>query len=362
MKINVRPFIENLKSINAVIADFVYIDCDSDEFAFYMSTDTQAMKIPLEITDIKDDEKKVYVINKNEFVHLMGYAKEFIELDGDYSYNANDSQIKGKFEKNENYADELESRKILFDNEDDYDEFMEVTPSIMSSITRGSIFVAPDSIKKAERFLDIQNKKVFSYSNYRIYIDDINIDKQGLLSDEVIKSVQSLGVGTIVKSNKESYLVTNAQRSIFEYFAVPNDVDFHPFFMEGFQKKLSDTKTFNRIKFNITELKSKLDYISYYANKNSNQMCFFKTYGDKILISDGDINSIEINDSEIEKTEEFEEMSVPLNCGTLQLMTSKVGKDAESLTMYVSNKNENKLVVIVFGDSNETVILAKLNI
>ena len=171
MKISTKPFSENLKSITNVISDFIYIDCtDKSNYAFYVSTDTQAMKIPLEITDVTDDEKQIYVINKIEFTHLVSYAKEFITLNADYSYTANNGQIKGKFEKNEGYAEELESRKVLFDNEDEYEEFMEVTPSIMNAITSGGIFVAPDSIKPSERFLDIQHSKVFSYSNFKIYI------------------------------------------------------------------------------------------------------------------------------------------------------------------------------------------------
>ena len=364
MKISTKPFSENLKSITNVIADFVYIDCtDESNYAFYVSTDTQAMKIPLEITDVTDDEKQIYVINKIEFTHLVSYAKEFITLNADYSYTANNGQIKGKFEKNEGYAEELESRKVLFDNEDEYEEFMEVTPSIMNAITSGGIFVAPDSIKPSERFLDIQHSKVFSYSNYKIYMDDIDMEdgKEGLLSNEVLKSIQSLGIGAIVKSNNDSYLCTNAQRSIFEYFSTPNDVDFHPLFSEKFQKKLEESKSFNKISFNIEELRAKLDYLSFYANKNPNKMCYLNIKDDeKFFISTDENTFVEVS-AEITKTEEFDEMSVPIDCSAMQLILSKVGKDAETWNMYISNNPSNKLIITTFGDSNETVILAKLN-
>lgn len=362
MRISIKPFLENLKSISNVVADFIYIDCSGDDYAFYISTDVQAVKIPLDISEISDDEKKIYVINKVEFMHLVTYVKDCIVLSGDYSYASSDGQIKGKFEKNEDYCDELESRKILFDDEDEYDDFMEVTPSIMSAITSGSIFVSPDSIKPSERFLDIQNSKVFSYSNFKIYMDDIDVDKEGLFSSEVVKSIQSLGVGTIVKSNKDSYFLTNAQRSIFEYFSTPNDVDFHPLFAERFQNNLNETKTFNKIEFDISELKNKLDYVSFYANKNPNSMCFLKMNSDgKFFISTDENTSVEVAVN-VTKNEEFDDMSVPVDCSALQMIVSKVGKECEKLNMYVSNDASKKLIVIMFGDTNETVILAKINV
>ena len=363
MQISTKPFSENLKSIVNVISDFIYIDCtDESNYAFYVSTDTQAMKIPLEITEVTEDEKQIYVINKIEFTHLVSYVKDFITLNSDYSYTANNGQIKGKFEKNDGYADELESRKILFDNEDEYEEFMEVTPSLMNAITSGGIFVAPDSIKPSERFLDIQHSKVFSYSDYKIYMNDIDMDenKEGLLSNEVVKSIQSLGIGAIVKSNNDSYLCTNAQRSIFEYFSTPNDVDFHPLFSEKFQNKLTESKSFNKIAFNIEELKAKLDYLSFYANKNPNKMCCLNIKDEKFFISTDENTFVEVS-AEVTKTEEFDEMSVAIDCSAMQLILSKVGKDAETWNMYISNNPSKKLIITTFGDSNETVILAKLN-
>ena len=363
MQISTKPFSENLKSIVNVVSDFIYIDCtDESNYAFYVSTDTQAMKIPLEITEVTNDEKQIYVINKTEFTHLVSYVKDFITLNADYSYTANNGQIKGKFEKNDGYADELESRKILFDNEDEYKEFMEVTPSLMNAITSGGIFVAPDSIKPSERFLDIQHSKVFSYSDYKIYMNDIDMDenKEGLLSNEVVKSIQSLGIGAIVKSNNDSYLCTNAQRSIFEYFSTPNDVDFHPLFSEKFQNKLIESKSFNKIVFNIEELRAKLDYLSFYANKNPNKMCYLNIKDEAFFISTDENTFVEVS-AEVTKTEEFNEMSVPIDCSAMQLILSKVGKDAETWNMYISNNPSNKLIITTFGDTNETVILAKLN-
>lgn len=363
MQISTKPFSENLKSIVNVVSDFIYIDCtDESNYAFYVSTDTQAMKIPLEITEVTNDEKQIYVINKTEFTHLVSYVKDFITLNADYSYTANNGQIKGKFEKNDGYADELESRKILFDNEDEYKEFMEVTPSLMNAITSGGIFVAPDSIKPSERFLDIQHSKVFSYSDYKIYMNDIDMDenKEGLLSNEVVKSIQSLGIGAIVKSNNDSYLCTNAQRSIFEYFSTPNDVDFHPLFSEKFQNKLIESKSFNKIVFNIEELRAKLDYLSFYANKNPNKMCYLNIKDETFFISTDENTFVEVS-AEVTKTEEFNEMSVPIDCSAMQLILSKVGKDAETWNMYISNNPSNKLIITTFGDTNETVILAKLN-
>ena len=44
------------------------------------------------------------------------------------------------------------------------------------------------------------------------------------------------------------------------------------------------------------------------------------------------------------------------------VFTSKVGKESETINMYVSSSSENKLVLISFGDSKEMVIIAKLNV
>ena len=362
MKISTKCLLENFKSINSIISDFVYIDCtDESNYGFYVSTDTQATKIPLNISEISEDEKMIYVINKSEFMHLISYASEYISLNSNYEYSSNEGQMKGKFEKNEGFAEELESRKILFDNENEYDDFMEITPSIMNSLTKGSIFVAPDSIKPSERFLDIKNGKVFSYSNFKIYEDDIMVKEEGLLSLEIIKSIQSLGVGAIVKSNKNSYLISNAQRSIFEYFSTPNDVDFHPLFSDKFQKKLSECKNFNHVKFDISELRDKLDYISYYANKNKNSMCFLKYIDDSVFIYTDDNTFVKLSKCEFDKHEEFSDFSVTIDCSALQMVVAKLSKDCETLNFYVSNKDENKLILMIFGDSNETVIFSKLN-
>jgi hypothetical protein len=360
MRISVKPFLENLKSVSNVVSDFVYIDCaDENNHAFYVSTDTQAMKIPLDITNILDNEKKVYVINKSEFLHIISYAKEDMLLNSEYEYNVNDV-FKGKFSKNEDYADELPSRKVLFDNENEYTMFMEVTPSILKGISSGSIFVEPDSIKASERFLDIQNSKVFSYSSFRIYMDNIAVEGEGILSNEVIKSIESMGAGAIVLRNKMSYLITNAQRSIFEYFSIPNDVDIHPLFSEKFQNSLNKTKGFNAITFNVDEFKSKLEYISFYCNKTKNHMCFLKATDSEFSLSIDE--SMVSFSAEMRKTEEFDEMSVPLDSSTLQLIVSKIGKDCEKLTMYVSSETSNKLVMFVFGDSDETVVMSKINV
>lgn len=363
MKIYVKAIKENLKSILNVVADFVYIDCtDESNYALYVSTDIQAIKVPLEITDVKDDEKQIYVINKIEFTHLVPYVNEFIILNSDYSYSANDNSIKGRFEKNEGYSEELESRKILFDRESEYSDFAEITPSIMEGINRGSIFVSPDSIKSSEKFLDIKENKVFSYSKMRIYINDIGIEYDGLLSNEVIKAIQSLGVGAIIKKNEESFLLMDAQKSIFIYQSIPLDVDFHPVLEDKFKGKIEQVKGFNKITVNIEDLRNKLDYISFYSSRNPNNMAFLTIEDGKILLSTDENTKVELPIVDMVKAEEFDEMSVPFDCSTLQLVTTKIGKDCENLVWCVSSNDDYKLMLLEFGDSNEMVIIAKLNL
>lgn len=363
MKIYSKALMENLKAISGIVCDFVYLDTtDSSNYALYISTDVQAVKVPLEITDVSDDESKVYVINKIEFCHLIPYVNEYLVLNGDYSYNANNGAIKGKFESNSAYEGELESRKSIFDNEDSYTDFAEITPTVFQNIMSGSIFVAPDSVKPSEKFLDIKDGKVFSYSKMRIYINDIAVENEGLLSNEVIKSIQSLGIGTIIKKNEESLLLTNPQRSIFEYFSTPNNVEFHPVLEDKFKGKIEQVKTFNKITVNIEELRSKLDYISFYASRNPNSMCFLTVENDTLSLSTDENTFVNVPTVSIEKTEEFDVLSVPFDSSCLQLVTSKIGKDCENLTWYVSSDNNNKLMLIQFGDSEETVIIAKLNL
>ena len=363
MKIYSKALMENLKAISGIVCDFVYLDTtDPSNYALYISTDVQAVKVPLEITDVADDESKVYVINKIEFCHLVPYVNEYLVLNGDYSYNANNGAIKGKFESNSAYEGELESRKSIFDNEDSYTDFAEITPTVFQNIMSGSIFVAPDSVKPSEKFLDIKDGKVFSYSKMRIYINDIAVENEGLLSNEVIKSIQSLGIGTIIKKNDESLLLTNPQRSIFEYFSTPNNVEFHPVLEDKFKGKIEQVKTFNKITVNIEELRSKLDYISFYASRNPNSMCFLTVENDTLSLSTDENTFVNVPTVSIEKTEEFDVLSVPFDSSCLQLVTSKIGKDCENLTWHVSSDSNNKLMLIQFGDSEETVIIAKLNL
>ena len=363
MKIKIKSLIENLKSINGIVCDFVYIDATDGDTALYISTDMQAIKVPLEIMDIKDDEKKVYVINKVEFCHLIPYVTDFITLQNDYVYSSDDNVIKGKFENNESFAEELESRKMLFDKESDYKDFAEITPSVMDRIVSGSIFVSSDSIKASERFLNIKNNKVFSHSKMRIYLNDINIENEGLLSSEVIKSIQSLGVGTIIKSNNDSLLLTNAQRSIFIYQSIPNDVDFLPVLEEKFSAKISQVKTFNKITFGINELRDKLDYISFYSSRNPNSLTNLIVEDGKVQLSSDENTKVELPIVEMNKTEEFETMSVPFDCSTMQLICSKIGKgECENLSWFVSSEESNKLMLVQFGDSEEMVIIAKINL
>lgn len=354
---------ENLKAISGIVCDFVYLDTtDPSNYALYISTDVQAVKVPLEITDVADDESKVYVINKIEFCHLVPYVNEYLVLNGDYSYNTNNGAFKGKFESNSAYEGELESRKSIFDNEDSYTDFAEITPTVFQNIMSGSIFVAPDSVKPSEKFLDIKDGKVFSYSKMRIYINDIAVENEGLLSNEVIKSIQSLGIGTIIKKNDESLLLTNPQRSIFEYFSTPNNVEFHPVLEDKFKRKIEQVKTFNKITVNIEELRSKLDYISFYSSRNPNSLTNLIVEDGKVHLSSDENTKVELPIVEMNKTEEFETMSVPFDCSSMQLICSKVGKDCENLSWFVSSEESNKLMLVQFGDSEETVIIAKLNL
>ena len=363
MKIYSKQLVENLKSISGIVCDFVFIDVtDPSNYALYISTDVQAVKVPLEITDVADDESKIYVISKIEFCHLIPYVNEYLVLNSNYSYSANDNAIKGRFESNDDYVEELESRKSIFDNEDSYTDFAEITPTVFQNIISGSIFVAPDSVKPSEKFLDIKDRKVFSYSKMRIYINDIAIENEGLLSNEVIKSIQSLGVGCVIKKNNESLLLTNAQRSIFEYFSTPNNVEFHPVLEDKFNGKIEQVKTFNKITVNIEELRSKLDYISFYASRNPNSMCFLTVENDTLSLSTDENTFVNVPTVSIEKTEEFDVLSVPFDSSCLQLVTSKIGRDCENLTWCVSSESDKKLMLLCFGDTNETVIIAKLNL
>ena len=322
MKIYSKALMENLKAISGIVCDFVYLDTtDSSNYALYISTDVQAVKVPLEITDVVENERKIYVISKIEFCHLVPYVNEYLVLNGDYSYNSNNGVFKGKFESNSAYEGELESRKSIFDNEDSYTDFAEITPTVFQNIMSGSIFVAPDSVKPSEKFLDIKDGKVFSYSKMRIYINNIAVENEGLLSNEVIKSIQSLGIGTIIKKNDESLLLTNPQRSIFEYFSTPNNVEFHPVLEDKFKGKIEQVKTFNKITVNIEELRSKLDYISFYASRNPNSMCFLTVENDTLSLSTDENTFVNVPTVSIEKTEEFDVLSVPFDSSCLQLVT-----------------------------------------
>lgn len=361
MRFNVKTIKDNLKTISSVVSDYVYIDCTNDDFALYLSSEREAIKIPLSVSSIKDDEKIIFVISKVDFVHLISFTtSNEIEIDSNYKYISNNGVVKGKFESNKDFADTLESIKVLFIHSDEYSDFITVTPSILEKINRGAIFVSPNDIKSSYRNLNIKDKKIFSSSDFRIYINSIDeIENDGIISFDVLKSIQNLGVGAVLKKNNDSILVCDSENTIYEYISIEMDVPYIPVLEEKFQTKVQGLYETTKVSLSCGELKDKLNYISFYSQKNPSSLGFLKIKDGKATVSSNEENVIDLEISSYEEMEVCEdEYRLPFNVTSMLNILSKLGKD--NIDIYASKNPSVKLFIIKFGE-NEEVILSKLN-
>ncbi len=361
MKFKTQTIRENAKIISTIPTDFVYLDVENN--TIYFANEKHALQLHTEFEDVKDDEKKVFVIKKQDFMHTINFAEE-INLKANYKYIVN--QAKGIFAHNEELANILTSIRVMFTQKDTYVDMFTLNENLVEKITRGSIFISGED-KDIFKNLNIQNKKVFSSSLCRIYSDDIDVETDGIIPQEVVKSLLQLGVGTKVMNNENSYLVIKDDISV--YYSTPDNLQFIPLNTENFQKKYLNIKSnTNDIVFNTQEFLEKLGFITYYAcakySNNPNNLVTLKFVDNKCVLLVGEENSIDLDYENFEKIEEFEseeDFVIHFNSIALKDMVSKLGNKKETFTLHKSQDFDDKFFVLSFG-GNEDVILTMLNI
>lgn len=351
MKFETAKIKENLKTINCIDTDVIYLDVKSGKM--YLSSSNTAMEMKIEFSDVTDED--VFVLNKTDFLHIVQYA-DVIVLKSDYSYIAN--MAKGKFDHNDSYKDVVESIKINFDNSSSYEDLFEITEDNYEKIVNGSIFVKTSDIDKSNRFLNIQNGYVFSSSEYRIYMNKIDIPTNSLIHGDILQNIFAMGVGTKIKSNEDSILITKDDMSV--YYSTMKDVEFLPLLSERFQNRINGIMNdVSMIKFNTDEFVNKLKFIDFYSKNNPNNLVCLKEDNGKFKLVANENSSIEIEVIESEYKEEGE-FDLPFNSNSVLDMLLKVGKNYKEFTLHASKDNSNKLFIFEFGD--ERTIFTKLNI
>ena len=351
MKFETSKIKANLKTINCIDTDIIYLDVDSSKM--YLSSSNTAMEMVLKFEDVTDE--KVFVLNKTDFLHIVQYA-DVIELKSDYSYKAN--VAKGKFEHNDSFEDVIESIKVNFENSSSYKDLFEVTDEVYEKLVNGSIFVKPSDVNASNRFLNIQNGYVFSSSDYRIYLNKVDIDTDSLIHGDILQTIFVLGNGTKIKSNDDSIFITKDDVSI--YYSTMRDVDFLPVLSEKFQTRINGIMNdVSTIKFNTNEFVEKLKFIDFYSKNNPNSLVCLKDENGKLKLVASENATIEVENIGVEFKEEGE-FNLPFSSDLVLDMLLKVGKNSEEFTLHASKDNSNKLFIFDFGD--EKTIFTKLNV
>lgn len=357
MKFKTSAIKQNIRTIsNLSTADFVFLDVKENKM--YLSSEKVALRVDIDFEDVTDE--KIFVIGKADFLHIAGFADE-IELKSDYTFRAGDS--KGKFDRNENYLEVLDSIKVMFSQSDGYNTLFEVNDEIMNLLNRGSIFVKPDDNRVQCQNLNIQGGYIFSSSVYRIYLNTFPIkDAEAIIHSDVLKFILQLGTGTKIKKNLDSFLLEND--SVALYFSSLRSVDFLPILSEKFQNGYSRVFNTTKLSFSLTELKNKLEFISFYAKSNPSALTYLNIDGDRVTLSVSKDNEVGVEVDSIEYIEEQMKgkFSLPFNSIAMLEILSKLSKGVEKVELYASKDNDNsKLFILSFGN-DEAVVLSKINI
>ena len=356
MVFSTSKIVSNAKIINNLNSDYVFLDVKNSKI--YLSNNKTALQIEVEFSDVKDDENKIFVIGREDFMHICLFTPN-IHLSSDYKYKSDDGKIKGKFTSKEDFADTLESVKIMFDNKDSYKEFFTLSDSLYESVSRSSIFVDGENIKNCFRCLDIKDGYSFSSSDFRVYRNKIDVSTNGIIEAEVVRFILSLGIGTKVYNNNDSYLLE--KDGIEMYFSTMSDVEYIPVLENAFKNKYESLFEKNSLKFKVEELLKKMDFVTYYAKVNPNNFAYLNYKDGKVFISTNEENSFEIESLGVDIVEDCEELKIPFNALSFLNIIQKLQKNIEEVTIYVSSEDSMKLFLIKFTDE-ELVILAKINV
>ena len=353
MRFNTEIFRKYNKVFSNLDGGLIFLE--PTENKVYANGIIQSVVLNCTFEDVKDDEKKVYAIDKKDFMHTVEFS-ETLNMKSDYSYEDDKHTIKGTFKAYEDDASRLNHIKNVFVNEDNFQKSFESSEEMFRLLNRASIFVNPTDIKVSFRNLNIKNKYISASSDYKCYVSPIDIDGEFLISADTLKFISIFGKDVeIFKNESQEYLLKFEDGMM--YFNAPTELDYLP--IDGkFQQSYSSVMNKTVIKVNPKELIDKLGFISYYASSVPSSCVILKNEGDKILLCVGD-TSTTLDVTSIESSEEGD-LILPFNSNALINVISKLATD-DDITISVSKDSMLKLFVLNFVE-NENIIFAKLNI
>lgn len=338
------------KTIGLLNTDYVYLDVPNSKI--YIADDKTAIEVDVKFRDVSDDENKVFVISKMDFMHVVNFTLS-LYMNSKYQYTSETNQIKGKFENSNDESDVVDSIKLMFDEKNAYNEFCTFDEDFIEKLMRAFVFVDVDNLKTDFRYIDIKDGYIFSSSKMRIYKNKLNVINDGLIDGNFIKFFMQFGVGTKLYNKENSYLLKSDNISI--YLSTMNDVNYLPVLEENFKPRYERLFDENWAEFSCKDTLNKLNYIYFYAKNNPNSLINFTLTKDKCVISSL-ANEIElpIISSSIEK-----EIIIPCDSSALVTIFEKI--KSKNFKIYFSSDEEYKLFSLRFNE-DELVILAKINV
>lgn len=351
MKFSTIEIKNNLKSICSVGSDYVYIDVANQKIYFSNEHTTLRLNVPFE--DVTDE--KVFVISNNDFIHICSFADN-VELKSDYSYIA--GVAKGKFTKNDDFIDVLDSLKVAFEQKDEYTPMFTVDENILKTFNKASIYIDENAININSRYLHIKDGYIFSSSSNRIYLGKIENVSDTIISNEVIKNIFTMGIGTQLFNNSDSYLLIKDNVEI--YVCSNRDVDYLPVLEEKFKSKCDDVMNTTEIVVDVAEFMNKLTFMSFYAKNSPSNVIFLNYHDGKASLSCSENNIVDIKIEKINEEHLDAEYRLPFNCTNVMDILSKLAKDKTTVSIFASKDSSKKLFIIKLSDEEET-ILTKIN-
>lgn len=353
MRFNTEIFRKYAKVFSNLDGELVFLE--PTENKVYTNGTLQSVVFNCIFDDVKDDEKKVYAVDKKDFMHTVEFS-EVLDMRSDYSYNDDKKTIKGTFKAYEDDADRLKYIKDVFANESNFKKSFESSEEMFRLLNRASIFVNPTDIKVSFRNLNIKNKYISSSSDYRCYVSPIDVDGEFLISADTLKFISIFGKDVQVFNNETQEYLLKFEDGMM-YFNAPTELDYLP--IDGkFQQSYSSVMNKTIIKVNPKELIDKLGFISYYASTTPSTCVILKNMGDEVILCVGETSTV-LDVTSIESSEDGE-LILPFNSNALMNVVSKLATD-DDITISVSKDSMMKLFVLNFTE-NENIIFAKLNI
>lgn len=349
---SIKKYSKVIASIpDTLISDFVYIDVENQKL--YVSNKTTAASLSITIEDINDDENMVFVIPKSSFLHIVNTSPT-IHINNKYEYIAGD--IHGTFDFNENLLKAFSSISTMFDLNEEYSGVISCDDDMISLLKRAFVYVKPDDSNMSNTGIHIHDALISSSSVFRIYVNKILSDIDTFIPTHVCKFIFDLGTNTVVKVYNKLFLINNEELTIITNGV--NSVSHLPINEDKFINMISNIRDNGfSIKFPVDILSFKVDFMMFFAKKNTNNLTKLKySVEDKKLFFIVDKNETYMN-IEIPGLNEDQEINIDLSI-LKDILNKVISSDQEFITMSFTSSNAMMLIDTI---DNEYIVFAKIN-